>query len=349
MENRKAIWKSFKRFLNFLPFSIGLFILIGFLVIKLFYPGEIVEVINEAEKNSNYSPPPKGYRTTDNVSKKQEVNEYDYTIGHYDRTKPAPPDEDQRILEDDSSHYKTGSSGPPDYGHIPPPPSLPVSYDEPRVVKANKSNNIDIKPAKKAGRKSNKKKKLEQLNEINTGAKSDLTPGRIAYEMPDVMDVDKPHLVTVAITTSMDNLILYKGLDPKNLKDEEIFVTRVVKVKLIETSGKNFDIIELATEKQTVDDSTNTIWRWNVTPRHGGSYSLMIRATIQIPPDSEKDKTVFEKTVSVNAEYLHETKNFFSAYWQFILSVVVLPLIVWGYKLFKARSKKKVIDENMYV
>lgn len=175
-------------------------------------------------------------------------------------------------------------------------------------------------------------------------------PARIAYGIPEAMKVDKPYRVVVSITASMKSLILYNGLDPTNMKDEELLVTKLVRVNLIEASGENnFSIKNLATERQTVDDTTNTVWRWDVIPLRRGTYNLMIRATVQTGKESEKDITAFERTVQVQAEAFHDAKKFISAYWQFLLTAIVIPSFIWGYKHFISKNKRKNVDDSVYV
>jgi len=172
----------------------------------------------------------------------------------------------------------------------------------------------------------------------------ELVKGKIAYEVPDTMNVGKNHKATVIITKAMNDSILFQDIvDTRYFEKEEIKVSSRVKVFLIDPTGKNFDIISLNTEEQLVDNITNTIWKWNITPKRGGDNELVLRVTVKVLDrlgENYKDIKVFEKTIKVNAPVLTRIKKFIGEYWQWLSTVIVIPLLIWGYKILSNRRKK---------
>ncbi|MCL1938421.1 MAG: hypothetical protein FWF52_08520 [Candidatus Azobacteroides sp.] len=170
-----------------------------------------------------------------------------------------------------------------------------------------------------------------------------LVKGRIAYEVPDTMNVGKNYNATVIITKAMNDSILFENFHQGNFQKEEIRVSTRVKVVLIDPTENNFDITSLSTVEQLVDDSTNTVWKWNIIPKQGGDNVLVLRVTVKVLDqlgENYKDIKVFEKTIKVHTPILTRLKQFIGNYWQWLSTVIVIPLDIWGYKILSNRRKK---------
>jgi len=173
-----------------------------------------------------------------------------------------------------------------------------------------------------------------------------LVRGLIAYNIPDTMEIERNYKATVSITKALNDSILFEDLNRKEFLHEEIRISSRVKVILIDPTGfKNFEITTLNTEEQLVDDSSNTVWNWNIIPIRGGENELIVRASVKILNnlgENYKDITVFEKTIKVKTSALVSIKHFFSKYWQWLTTVCFIPLIIWSYKKFTERNKKGI-------
>ena len=173
-----------------------------------------------------------------------------------------------------------------------------------------------------------------------------LIKGKIAYEIPDTMEVEKNYKATVIVTKAMNDNILFKDFDPRYFQREEIYVSSRVSVFLIDPTEKNFNITSLNTIEQLVDDSTNTVWKWNIIPKRGGNNELVLRVTVKVLDrfgETYKDIRVFEKEINVNVTFAESIKLFFVDYWQYIspiTTVIVIPLVIWGRKIFLNRRRK---------
>jgi hypothetical protein len=170
-----------------------------------------------------------------------------------------------------------------------------------------------------------------------------LVKGKMAFDIPDTMEVKQNYKATVSITKAMNDSILFQGINRIHFREEEIKISSRVKVLLIDPTGnQNFRITPINTEEQLVDDSTNTIWKWNIIPIKGGDNDLVLRATVKILDnlgENYKDISVFEKTIKVNTSVVETTKQFISEYWQWLTTVCVIPLLIWGYKSYSGRKK----------
>lgn len=170
-----------------------------------------------------------------------------------------------------------------------------------------------------------------------------LVKGKIAYDIPDTMEISKSYKAIATISKSQNDSILFQNIDSTGFEIESIKVSSRVKMFLIDPTGnQNFQITSLNTDEQLVDDSTNTIWKWNIIPLRSGENELFLRTTVKILDDlgeNYKDISVFEKHIIVNASIVVVTKQFIGDYWQWLSTVIFIPLIIWGYKKFLFRKK----------
>jgi len=179
----------------------------------------------------------------------------------------------------------------------------------------------------------------------------ELVRGKIGYNIPDTMEIDKYYKAIVTISKALDDSILFMSLNNIGFIEGEIMISSRVKVILKDPtgdknetpSGKNFEINALSTEEQLVDDILNTKWNWNIRPKRAGQNYLMLNVTVKVLDylgENYRDIGVFEKKIKVKSSGIFTIKKFISDYWQFLLTACVIPLLVFGYKKFNERGKK---------
>ena len=176
-----------------------------------------------------------------------------------------------------------------------------------------------------------------------------LVKGKIAYEIPDTMDMGKNYKATVIVTKAMNDSILFQNFNPRYYYREKIKVSSIVNVFLIDPTENNFNITSLSTAEQLVDDSTNTVWKWNITPKRSGNNELVLRVTAKVFDrlgENYKDIKVFEKTIKVNAPILTRIKQFVSENWKWLSTVIVIPLILWVRRTLLKRKQKNAEQKN---
>lgn len=162
-----------------------------------------------------------------------------------------------------------------------------------------------------------------------------LVKGMIGYKIPDTMKVDNSYRAVVTIAKTLEDSILYMGIDRSGFTEEAIKISSIVNVRLKDpTNNKNFEIHALSTEEQPVLDSSNTVWQWNIIPIRGGENDLIIQVTAE-----EKDLPLFEKTVKVKASFTRKVGNFAEDNWQWLSSAIIIPLFLWAVKKFSRRKK----------
>ena len=226
----------------------------------------------------------------------------------------------------------------------PPPPTVSAESEERSEEKAasyieNKSDKI-LKSARMEMSPPKSKVKIKHVGKkYSTQTDSKRAEGRIVYNIPDSMTVGKTFEVFARISQSKDTVTITENLTGE-VRTSVIAVSEVMEVELIDPGpegDKNFDLTKNNDGRQIVDEGeTYTEWRWDVTPKKSGNKTLKI--VVSVIRGSEKKQTVYVDEVIVNSNVKHETKNFFEKYWQWMMTTIVIPFVVW---LFKRRKKEE--------
>jgi hypothetical protein len=171
----------------------------------------------------------------------------------------------------------------------------------------------------------------ESIDEIKK-----LPKGRILFNPPKEMKVDKTELVDVRITKNMTEELTR---DLKGRGDpiiEEIKASTSMKVRL---TGINFDIKPQNGAAQAIESDKFTKWVFYVTPLKSGIQTLYITVyvIISIPgyDDQEKEHEVEDWEINVKVNPL----GFLTRNWQFIVGTVI-AIVALIITLIGIRKKK---------
>jgi hypothetical protein len=195
-----------------------------------------------------------------------------------------------------------------------------------------------------------KKNNVEIVDKVKNNVEK-IGEGIIAYSVPNEMIVGKYYSVKLRISkdTNKSKLILGDREIPINdvsvsskITIESIRVESVTSAQLI-SEEVSFKIEPKSTEFQNIEDNGYTEWQWRITPLKGGSNFLKLLVKVRVKNDNEefyKDIIVFDKNVDVKSNALFSFKTWLSNYWQWIISTIISPFIIWFYKK-KSEEKKK--------
>lgn len=144
--------------------------------------------------------------------------------------------------------------------------------------------------------------------------------GLIAYEIPDTMEIEKFYKITALVSKTLKDSILFKNFKKENFKYNEVNLTSKIKLNLIDpTDNKNFEIKSLSSEEQIIDDTTNTIWNWNVKPISSGENEIILMATIKLHSkngENSRDVPVYFKKIKVKINIITSIIQFIRNNWQ---------------------------------
>jgi hypothetical protein len=175
---------------------------------------------------------------------------------------------------------------------------------------------------------------------------SQLDRGVIVFNTPESLRVGDPERVVVRIATDELEEIYEDFEGAGEVKEQPIPVSRVMRVTFL-ADATTFTVNSLSSEDQLVLDQAFTQWEWVITPKRPGSHTLTIRASVLLvdPSHGEKpiDRTVLTEQVRVDINPAYSVREFASSNWQWLWTVVVIPV---GAAVLRAQRRRSVANET---
>lgn len=169
-----------------------------------------------------------------------------------------------------------------------------------------------------------------------------LGSGRIAYNPPTEMTVDKTERVEVRISMDMAAPITagLKGSGTPTV--ESIRVSSFMRARLV---GESFAIVAFSSEEQIVPAQGFTEWAWDVTPTESGTRNLCLIVTALVKAsdaEGEKDLPIIERQIEVKVNPAYMISSFFVDNRGWIFTAVLLPLVAaFGRWLWQRQQRPK--------
>ncbi len=172
--------------------------------------------------------------------------------------------------------------------------------------------------------------------------------GLIAYKVPKEMQVGYSYLIKIRITKENNTTLLIVGDRKIPIADEgnsvvnieDISISPVMSATLYTTKG-SFKVDTLSTEYQNISKKGYTEWVWNIVPLKGGNNLIKLSVKIRVKEDAEtyfKDITVFDKKILIKSNIKFSIITWLSTYWQYLLTVILIPIIKFAYEKFKKKD-----------
>lgn len=174
--------------------------------------------------------------------------------------------------------------------------------------------------------------------------------GVIAYSIPKEMKVGSTYTIKLRISKEKNKIQLLNGdgIPINNINvDSRIIISSlrvepIMSAKLITDSSK-MRIQSISTETQDIEVNGFTEWAWRLTPLKGGNVLLRIVVNIKQSVDGKailKDIPVYDEVIPIKSNIIFSLSRFISQYWQWIITTIVIPLVVWFYN----KNKKSKIN-----
>lgn len=172
--------------------------------------------------------------------------------------------------------------------------------------------------------------------------RSALTPtriGKILYESPSKMRLNQSEQVTVRISQkSLQEEVLKKGLDADKTKEGALEISDVMEVALFEAAGQqNFHIFPLNNAEQVLNKKSYTEWRFILTAKRVGKFSLILRVSMKVhlPELGEKKKDIVTWSSSIEVAVDSEVQ----------MGNIPIQNIQWD-NTFKKRLKEQIANND---
>lgn len=151
------------------------------------------------------------------------------------------------------------------------------------------------------------------------------TGGQIIYSVPDTMQVAKNYQVVVRISSCQKNIEIEENISGRVVR-KSIKTSSRMQVELVDPGEDVFTIKPITTQKQIID-SSYTEWRWSVTPKKSGDYSLDLVVSIIIGDDVKQ--TVLSDRIWIKTNTRATVKKFWYENWKWSFEKILIPLVAW--------------------
>lgn len=256
-----------------------------------------------------------------------------------------------KVKNIDTLYSDIDNDGVVDYEDKCPYESGPYSNFGCPEVLANIKTERDKIIAKESGielvKEKPKKKTVIKVIDKTTDIIDKPNIGLVAHSVPSKMRVGETYTVKLRISKENNKIQLINGngvsISDANIDSKitiaSIRVEPVMSAKLISDSSK-MSIQSTSTFIQDIEKEGFTEWTWRLTPIKGGDIFIKIMVSVIVESENKtitKDIPVYDEVVIVKSNYIFTIKGFIKEYWQWIMTTIIIPFIVWFYN----RKKKK--------
>jgi hypothetical protein len=181
---------------------------------------------------------------------------------------------------------------------------------------------------------------------------SSLSPGILSTRLPTEFIEGKTDVITIE-AHHLDKYTLNNELEG-NIEIDTIPLGSQMQIEIIDLSpseSQNFEVFVIGDKTQIIGSNLTPVWEFGITPLKPGEMSIGIKPTIGIINVSSNELETFglrmiKKDINAEASFGYQIKKFVGSYWQWLMSILIMP--IWLYsrsKILKALKKKKTSNE----
>lgn len=123
-----------------------------------------------------------------------------------------------------------------------------------------------------------------------------------------------------------------KAISTGNRTTAQVEISRKLHAQITAT---DFDVTPVTPETQLVAADKSTEWLWELHPKKAGIHQVKLTVTAIVKVDGESSEHYlkkFEEVVTVEVHPVQVLLAWLSKYWQWLVSTLVLPFLLWVYK-----------------
>lgn len=191
-----------------------------------------------------------------------------------------------------------------------------------------------------SGNKRVKPKQTKKANiKTDSGVSDQLMQASTVFAIPSTANISQDIRAQLLINLGRDldelsSQLTAAGSQIKN----KINVSKIVIAKL---DAADFEITNITPTEQAISDTDSTEWLWNLRPKRAGNLqvNLSITAVVFVGEKSTAYHIkTYDQVVNIEVTIPQLLTSWLAKYWQWIISTMVLPLIVWAWKMKKKDS-----------
>jgi hypothetical protein len=154
--------------------------------------------------------------------------------------------------------------------------------------------------------------------------------GNIAFNTPRNLYVGDPAVMEVRLSRQKSIADLQQKIVEAGAKEgARIQVSREMQASL---SGSGFKIEPITPEVQSLSDTEDTEWKWEIKPTEVGNQRLYLTLSALLSVEGQRTPRAvrtFERTIDVSVTWPTRLSAFLAGNWQWLWTTVLIPLWVW--------------------
>ena len=164
-----------------------------------------------------------------------------------------------------------------------------------------------------------------------------------AYSCPTELELGEVGEVEIAINEHLSVEELKKALSPGESEGKRIEVAEVMEATL--TSDSDDLVVKSTTpSQQIIAGDATTVWQWKLQPTATGEKKLTITLSAIVQEkgaDRARMLRTIEQPITVYVTAGNATKSFLATYWTWIVSVILLPVLIYVFRRHSDRKKQR--------
>lgn len=229
------------------------------------------------------------------------------------------------VISDQAKEQQKTQSEPVGSGSVPKPaPVPPLTITTPTIRESTPLQQQTIK----------------KIDDVQTN----LFNASLAFVLRDKANISEDIKAQLLIdpTTGIEQLEKELTVKGKTVS-KKIQVSKIVTAKI---TAPDFDVTLITPEEQVLSFNKPTEWLWTLSPKSSGKFevNLSVNAVININGrETSHHLKTFEKTIVVEITTQQIVKNWIAKNWQWVISTLIIPLLLFFFKdkVLKSLKRKK--------
>jgi len=174
-------------------------------------------------------------------------------------------------------------------------------------------------------------------------ALEELSKANLAFNAPAEIALGEVRLIELAVSPSASAKELLENLEnPSGADTAEARVSNIMTAAL---TGPAFEIEAVTPETQAISLAEPTKWEWYAEPTRPGRHQLRLSLSALIEVEgTEATRSIetFRRDITVEVPWSQRIAAFFASNWQWFLTVLLIPLVRWGWTRWRAPDEEEV-------
>lgn len=161
---------------------------------------------------------------------------------------------------------------------------------------------------------------------------SQLFKATLTFLIPAVGNIDSVLNAQLAVNPSTAPSGTEKTIQATHKTVAQVEVSRKLYAHI---TAEDFHVTAVTPETQIIAADKPTEWLWELRPKRPGRFQVKLTVNAIVKVDGESSEHYlkkFEEVITVEVHPLQVVVGWLSEYWQWLISTLVLPFLLWVYK-----------------